>query len=147
MSNSFKLCPAHFSRGGEKFCRGTLPPCVSLGYGPGLRCFAMYFLKCSSGNILSYLHYIRIKSLVSLWFLFLLARNVSFRGTQELVLSGCIFLILTLHKIKSENATLWFGETSPQTFSINKFKWPKPNPFKSFPCFSPNKWCIFAEML
>jgi len=33
MTNSFKLCPAHFSRGGEKFSRGTSPP----GYGAVLR--------------------------------------------------------------------------------------------------------------
>jgi len=26
IANSFKLCPAHISRGGEKFCRGASPP-------------------------------------------------------------------------------------------------------------------------
>jgi len=30
MSNSFKKCPTHFSRGGEKFSRGHCSP----GYGP-----------------------------------------------------------------------------------------------------------------
>ena len=30
MSNIFKLCPTHFSRGAENFSRGTSPP----GYGP-----------------------------------------------------------------------------------------------------------------
>jgi len=32
MSNSFKLCPTHLSREGEKFSRGVSPP----GYGPDL---------------------------------------------------------------------------------------------------------------
>jgi len=37
MSNSFKLRPRHFSRGGEKFCRrDKAPP----GYGPGSNAFA-----------------------------------------------------------------------------------------------------------
>jgi len=31
MSNSFKPCPTHFPRGGEKFSRGASAP----GYGPG----------------------------------------------------------------------------------------------------------------
>ena len=40
MSNSFKLCPAHFFRGGEKFCRGAKPP----GYGPGFS-YPVYTLQ------------------------------------------------------------------------------------------------------
>ena len=38
MSNVFKLCPKHFSRGGEKFLGRASsplrPPCASPGYGP-----------------------------------------------------------------------------------------------------------------
>jgi len=33
MSNIFKLCPTHFSSGGENFCRGLSP----LGYGSAFR--------------------------------------------------------------------------------------------------------------
>ena len=31
--NIFKLCPTHFSRGGEKFSRGASHPCAASGYG------------------------------------------------------------------------------------------------------------------
>jgi len=34
MSNVFKRRPTHFSRGGEKFLGGNLPPCVPPGYEP-----------------------------------------------------------------------------------------------------------------
>jgi len=41
ISNSFKLCPKHFSRGEEKFCRRSSPPLVT-----GLiSTFAMYYLN------------------------------------------------------------------------------------------------------
>jgi len=33
MSNSFKLCPTHFSTGGETLCWGAFPPCDP-GYEP-----------------------------------------------------------------------------------------------------------------
>jgi len=34
MSNIFKLCPTHFSRGVKKFSRGGFAPLLSPGYGP-----------------------------------------------------------------------------------------------------------------
>jgi len=34
MSNTFKPCPTHFSKGGENFSREVLPPCAPPGYGP-----------------------------------------------------------------------------------------------------------------
>jgi len=34
MSNSFKPCPTHFSRGGENFSRRALPTLRPPGYGP-----------------------------------------------------------------------------------------------------------------
>jgi len=37
MSNSFKRCPTHFSRRGEKCFRGGLAPLRSPGYGPVLK--------------------------------------------------------------------------------------------------------------
>ena len=30
MPANFKLCPTHFSRGGEKFCSGASPSCARL---------------------------------------------------------------------------------------------------------------------
>jgi len=37
MSNVFKVCPTHFSRGGEKLSRGCFTPLRPPGYGPGCR--------------------------------------------------------------------------------------------------------------
>ena len=38
MSNIFKLCRTHFSRGGEQISRVFFSPCAPPGYGPALRC-------------------------------------------------------------------------------------------------------------
>jgi len=36
MSNGFKQCPTHFSRRGEKFCRGALSPAILVTGLPGI---------------------------------------------------------------------------------------------------------------